>query len=107
LERFIALSHEHAFRIRYVFIANCDQPFNMAQFAKEIGANVYTFREQPGSPTMFSLVKSGDVFEYGDVRLKFFAASAEASCPSLLVFDLTVSDRAPCIELGSAEQTVT
>ena len=100
LSRFREVAKEHGFRIRYIFLSEIDDECDYWTFALETGAKLYTFDPETAERESMSLVKSGDVLEFGKVRLSVFPPACSDACVALHVFDLEESDRVPHVVLG-------
>jgi len=99
-EFYIRIAEEEGLHLRYIFVPNVDPQVDYATFALRVGGKVYVFDAEEAERAAFNLVRSGDVIEFGKVRLAVQSPEDRGSCMSLLVYDLDVSDRRPQRVLG-------
>jgi len=113
LEQMLAYLQTHNLRLRYIFATSTDAAFESLAYGEaarrhpvlcqtelsyRTGAKGYVFQAADPAESTFTLLKSGDVIEFGLVRLKVIQSGSNAL--SLLVYDLAVSDRVPEAEWG-------
>jgi hypothetical protein len=113
LEQMLAYLQAHNLRLRYIFATSNDAVLESLTYGEEAcrnpvlcqtelayrtGAKGYVFQAADPAESTFTLLKSGDVIEFGLVRLKVIQSGSNRL--SLLVYDLAVSDRVPEAEWG-------
>ena len=103
LGKFRDLAGEFGFSYRYVIAPQAmAMPEATLRLAGESGARVYVFEQYFEASGEFELLRPGDVFEFGNVRLRIQQSRDIASCMLLSIYDLTISEREPQVVLGES-----
>lgn len=97
IEQYVADAEANGWTIKHVFLTHFHADFvsGHIELRDRTGANIY-LGSRAEAEYEFTPVKEGDVVEFGDVRIKLLETPGHTpEGISLLVYDLTVSDRQP------------
>jgi glyoxylase-like metal-dependent hydrolase (beta-lactamase superfamily II) len=97
VQQYIQDAEAHGFKIRYVFLTHFHADFvaGHIELRDRVDASIY-LSEHAQAEYEFSAVKDGDVVEVGNVRFSIMETPGHTpEGISILVYDLTASDRQP------------
>ncbi|MCA9058765.1 MAG: MBL fold metallo-hydrolase [Planctomycetaceae bacterium] len=97
IQQYLADAEQHGWKIQYVFLTHFHADFlaGHIELRNKTGAHIY-LGEKAQAEYDFTAVRNGDVVEFGDVRLSILETPGHTpEGISLLVYDLTKSDRDP------------
>lgn len=97
IDQYLRDAEQHGFQIRYVFLTHFHADFlaGHIELRDKVGANIY-LGAKATPEYAFTPLKEGDVVEFGKVRLSVLETPGHTpESISILVFDLTKSDRTP------------
>jgi glyoxylase-like metal-dependent hydrolase (beta-lactamase superfamily II) len=97
IDQYLRDAEERGFQIRYVFLTHFHADFvaGHIELRDKVGARIY-LGDGAQAEYEFTAVKDGDVVEFGNVRLSILATPGHTpEGISILIYDLTVSDRKP------------